>query len=100
MIFEVETIKNKLILNDFINKIDNYANNYFDLIYKYFYIENIILKISHNGILNRVMNETFYNITEYINKLKPFKWSIKKPMDILYFLTAYRYPEKDLNIIR
>lgn len=69
--FEVETIKNKLILNGFINEIDKYANNYF-------YIDNIILKISYNDILNRVMDETFYNTTEYINKLKSFKWSIKK----------------------
>lgn len=98
--FEIELIKNYFISNVLIPNIDEITYLLIYLLDDSFDTLDIILKNSHNDIANSIINEKFYNITEYTNRLKPFKWSIKKPMNILYFLIAYRYPEKDLNIIR
>lgn len=76
--FEQELIKNHVISNIIIPNIDEYTNCFINSINNNLDIINIILNNYHNDITNSIMNEKFYNITEYINKIKPFKWSIKK----------------------
>lgn len=76
--FELELIKNHVISNIVIPNIDEYTNCFIHSLNNNIDIMNMILNNYHNDITNSIMNENFYNTTEYINKLKLFKWSIKK----------------------
>lgn len=76
--FEIELIKNYFISNVLIPNIDEITYLLIYLLDDSFDTLDIILKNSHNDIANSIINEKFYNITKYTNRLKPFKWSIKK----------------------